>query len=144
MSIVNYYLNYIKYFVLGFDIRTNYLQAIAVSVLLFLLVLTLASVRKHFVHWSMKGGLMGLFFGVLLTVIVEGLLLVSGHTFLTSVLGWKNPPKPFSTALDIGKQKLTNVLGVSSDNPSVEDAINVIQTLDPNETAKIKGIICTP
>ena len=72
MSTVNYYLNYIKYFVLGFDIRTNYLQAIAVSVLLFLLVLTLASVRKHFVHWSMKGGLMDGLDSLLSTVQMPG------------------------------------------------------------------------
>lgn len=122
----------------------NYVQAAIILGLLFLLVLTLAQVRHHFVHWSVKGGLIGLFFGVLLTLIVEGFLLVNGRTALTGILGWQNAPKPISTALDIGKEKLTNVLGVATDNPTTKDAINVMQSLDPSEMTKIKAIICAP
>lgn len=134
-SIGNYFVN--LYF------SKNYLQAGAIIVLVFLLVVTLAQVRHHYVRWSLKGGLLGLLFGFLLTLILEGFLLVSGQTILTSIFGWKNPPKPFSTALDLGKEKLTNTLGVITE-PSSKDIISNMQSLNPDEIRKIKAIICTP
>lgn len=134
-NIGNYFVN--LYF------SKNYLQAGAIIVLLFLLVISLAQFRHHFVKWSIKGGLVGLLFGFLLTLILEGFLLVSGHTILTSVFGWKNPPKPFSTALDLGKEKLTNTLGVITE-PSSKDIISNMQSLNPDEIRKIKAIICEP
>lgn len=130
----------------------NYLQAGLILFLIFLLVLTLAQVRHHYVKWSLKGSLMGLFFGFLLVLILEGFFVIAGKTLLTETLGWQNAPKPIKTALDMGRGKLINVLGVSdqipysvaSSNTTVEDALDVIQKLDPIETKKIKAIICTP
>lgn len=86
--------------------RTDQLKAGAIVVLLFLLVLSLAQVRRHFVRWGAKGGLIGLFFGFLLALILEGFLLIGGKTALTEILGWKNPPKPVSVALDKGREAL--------------------------------------
>jgi len=126
------------------SVAPTYIQAGAIIFLLFLLVVSLAQFRQHFVKWSMKGGLVGLFFGVLLTLILEGFLLLSGHTAITGVLGWKTAPKPISTALDLGKEKLTNVLGVGTDNPTSNDVITIMQSLPPSEISKIKAIICTP
>lgn len=131
---------------------TNYVQAGLIVVLLFLLVLTLAQVRHHFVKWSLKGSLMGLFFGFLLVLILEGFFLIWGKTLLTEALGWQNAPKPVRTALDMGRSKLINVLGitdpipasVASDDPTVDEALDVLQSLDPSESKKIKAIICTP
>ena len=70
----------------------------------------MAQFRHHFVKWSMKGGLIGLFFGVLLTLIIEGFLLINGSTAITALLGWKNAPKPIKTALDIGKANLIKTI----------------------------------
>ncbi len=126
------------------SVAPTYIQAGAIIFLLFLLVVSLAQFRQHFVKWSMKGGLVGLFFGVLLTLILEGFLLLSGHTAITGVLGWKTAPKPISTALDLGKEKLTKVLGVGTDNPTSNDVITIMQSLPPSEISKIKAIICTP
>lgn len=126
------------------SVAPTYMQAGAIIFLLFLLVVSLAQFRQHFVKWSMKGGLVGLFFGILLTLILEGFLLISGHTAITGVLGWKTAPKPISTALDMGKEKLTNVLGVGTDNPTSNDVITIMQSLPPSEISKIKAIICTP
>lgn len=134
-------------FVSNFSVAPTYMQAGAIIVLIFLLVISLAQFRHHFVKWSMKGGLIGLFFGILLTLLLEGFLLVSGHTALISLLGWKNAPKPLSTILDIGKEKLTDVLGISTKSltsVSTTDAITVLQSLNPSEIKKIKAIICTP
>lgn len=132
-------------FMNNFSVAPTYIQAGAIIILVFLLVISLAQFRHHFVKWSMKGGLIGLFFGVILTLILEGFLLVGGHTVLTGVLGWKNPPKPFSTALDLGKSRLTNVLGVDSlkTGTTANDALTVLQSLNPSEITKIKAIICT-
>ncbi|EKE04963.1 MAG: hypothetical protein ACD_19C00427G0010 [uncultured bacterium] len=97
-------------FVDNFSVAPTYIQAGAIIILLFLLIISLAQFRHHFVKWSMKGGLIGLFFGVLLTLLIEGFLLVNGQTAITSLLGWKNAPKPIGTALDIGKEKLTDII----------------------------------
>lgn len=116
-------------FINNFSIAPTYIQAGAIVILLFLLVMSMAQFRHHFVKGSLKGVAVGLFFGVLLTLIVEGFLLVNGQTAITSLLGWKNAPKPIGTALDIGKEKLTDTL---------------FQSLNPNEIKKIKAIICQP
>lgn len=133
-------------FVNSFAVAPTYVQAGALVVLLFLLVISLAQFRHHFVKWSLKGGLIGLFFGVLLTLIVEGFLLVSGHTVLTGLLGWETAPKPFSTALDLGKEKLINVLGDTTikNESTTGEVLYTLQSLNPGEIAKIKAIICTP
>ena len=144
MQIVNNIIQSASGFFESISIAPTYIQAGAIVFLLFLLVVSLAQFRQHFVKWSMKGGLVGLFFGILLTLILEGFLLISGHTALTGVLGWKTAPKPISTALDLGKEKLTNVLGVGTDNPTSNDVITIMQSLPPSEISKIKAIICTP
>lgn len=146
------YLENIISYLQNIYLSTNYVQAGLIVFLVFLLVLTLAQVRHHYVKWSLKGSLMGLFFGFLIVLILEGFFIIAGKTLLTETLGWKNAPKPVRTALDVGRNKLINVLGVSSEIPysvasgdsSVDDALNVLQNLDPIETKKIKAIICTP
>lgn len=59
---------------------------------------------------------------------IEGFLLMNGHTALTEILGWKNAPKPISTALDEGRGQLINVLGV--EDTATESASFVIETYD--------------
>lgn len=95
---------------------------------------------------------MGLFFGFLLVLILEGFFLIWGKTLLTETLGWQNAPKPVRTALDMGRSNLINVLGITDpipasvalDDPTVDEALDVLQSLDPSESKKIKAIICTP
>lgn len=126
--------------------------AIAVIFLVFLLILTLAQIRRHYVSWSLKGGLFGIFFGFLLALILEGFLLIGGKTFLTSALGWKNAPKPLSVVLDAGRTKLIQVLGIKNQipepqafgNTTVDMAIGVFQSLNPAEAKKLKNLICEP
>ncbi|MBI4153412.1 hypothetical protein HY503_00215 [Candidatus Woesebacteria bacterium] len=134
------------------NISTSYVQAGVIIVLLFLLVLSLASFRRHLLGWSIKGAFFGLFFGFLLALIFEGLLIVGGRTAITELVGWKNAPKPIQTVLDAGRNKLVQVLGVSQEipssvakeNPTVEDAINIFQSLDPSESSKVRQMICEP
>ena len=152
MEIIKTYFVKLSDFFKSFSVASTYIQAGVIVVLLFILVLCLAQFRHHFVRWSFKGGLIGLFFGVALTLIVEGFLIVNGHTALTSLLGWKNAPKPISTALDMGKEKLTNVLGLETDEiiskntieTTSKGVINALQGLNPDEIKKIKAIMCQP
>jgi len=134
------------------SLSTSYLQAGAIVVLLFLLVLSLASFRRHLIGWSMKGALFGLFFGFLLALIFEGFLIIGGKTAITELIGWENAPKPISNILDSGRSKLVQVLGITQEIPAsvakedgtVENAIEVFQSLDPQESAKVRKMICEP
>ena len=102
--------------------------------------------------WSFKGAVFGIFFGFLLALILEGFLVIGGKTALTEVLGWKSAPKPIQLAVDAGRSKLVNVLGVkdeipksfASENPTVDDAVKTLQSLDPGEMKQVKSLICTP
>jgi hypothetical protein len=133
-----------------FHLPIPYWQAIAIVFLLFLLVILMAKFRRHYVDWSLKGAVFGVFFGFLLALIFEGFLIVGGRTALTSILGWKNPPKAIANVLDIGKTKLVQVLGVNteipssyaSENVSVKSAIEVFQKLSPADTKTVKSILC--
>lgn len=127
-----------------------YWQAVAVVILVFLLVVLMAKFRRHYVDWSLKGAVFGIFFGFLLALIIEGFLIIGGKTALTTVLGWKNPPKAVANILDIGKSNLIKVLGISTSIPSsyasesvtVKDAIELLQRLNPADTKTVKSILC--
>ncbi len=89
-------------------------QAGAIIFLLFLLVLTMAQMRRHFLNWSFKGAWFGIFIGFVLALVLEGFLLLSGRTFLTTILGWKTAPTPLQDALTAGNDKLKEVIGAST------------------------------
>ena len=82
------------------SIAPTYWQAGAILFLIFLLVLSLARLRHMYVGWSLKGFVPNLLLGFFLALIVEGFLIISGRTLLTSLVGWENAPKPISTAID--------------------------------------------
>jgi len=129
-----------------------YVQAGVVVFLLFILVLSLAQLRRHFFDWSVKGAAFGLFMGFLLALVLEGFLIVGGKTAITELLGWKEAPKPVANILEVGRKKLVQVLGVQNEiprsvaklNPTFEEALSVFQSLNPSESGKLKKIICQP
>lgn len=133
-----------------FNLPIPYWQAIAIVALLFILILVMAKFRRHYVDWSLKGAVFGVFFGFLLALILEGFLIIGGRTALTSVLGWKNPPKAIANVLDLGKTKLVQVLGITTEIPSsyasenitVQNAIDVLQKLSPGDTKTVQSIFC--
>ena len=142
---------------LNFDIgkisfSPSYIQAGAIVVLLFLLILSLAQIRKYFVNSSLKGALFGIFFGFIFALFLEGFLIIGGRTALTELVGWKNAPKPIVNVLDAGRSKLVEVLGIADEIPSsvarenikALDIIDLFQNLNPQEASKIKKIICRP
>ncbi len=138
--------------VLHINFSPNVIKFGAIVLLLFILVLTLAKVRRHFMDWSFKGALFGLFFGFLLALILEGFLIIGGRTAVTEILGWKDAPKPIQVALDSGKTELIRVLGIkdeiptsaAKENTTVQGAIETLQSLNPNDIKKVKTLICQP
>jgi hypothetical protein len=128
----------------------SYAQAALVIFLIFILILLMAQFRRHFADWSIKGAVFGIFFGFLLALILEGFLIIGGRTAITGILGWKNAPAPISLVLDAGRKKLIQVLGIKDQVPSsfakedatVAGAIDLLQSLNPADTKKVKTIFC--
>jgi len=75
---------------------------------------------------------------------------IGGRTALTESLGWKNAPKPIQIALDSGKEKLTEVLGESTEevpgvSASEEDGfLEAFNALGEDQASRVKKMICTP
>jgi hypothetical protein len=90
----------------NFTISPNYIQAILILLLIFMLVFTMARMHHMFIRWSFKGAIVGVLIGFLLALIVEGFFIVGGSTILTATLGWKNAPKPIAKVLDDSRSKL--------------------------------------
>lgn len=122
----------------------NQLKVFAIVALCFLLVLVLAGVRKYLVKSTLQSGFIGIGIGFALALVLEGFMLLSGNTFITGFLGWQNAPKPVLKLVEDSRQRMVNVLGLSTTDPSVDDALGVVQSLDPSEINKFKNIICSP
>ena len=144
------FLNFINksfgtYYFKGYYIEPTYWQAGAIVFLLFLLVLTFARLRFLYIHWSLgKGTISFLFYGFLLAIILEGFLILGGRTLFTEVLGWKSAPKPISTILDAGREKIVKVLGTSKEAPSAQSVVNDFEILSDKEAETAKNFICKP
>jgi phosphoglycerol transferase MdoB-like AlkP superfamily enzyme len=132
-------------------VSPTYLEAGAIIFLIFVLILTLAQVRRHFLDWSFKGAFFGLFFGFVLALILEGFLVLSGRTAVTEILGWKNAPKPIANVLDAGRARLVKVLGAQAEvtatyaqNYSADEMVKIFQSLNPAEASRFRSLICNP
>ena len=90
-------------------------QVIAIILLIFLLVIVMASVRRHFLEFTVRGAGMGILLGFLLALVIEGLFLIGGRTILISTLGWKNAPKPIANGLETIRGEFIKVLGESDE-----------------------------
>jgi len=128
----------------------SYFNAAAIVFLLFLLVLTLAQIRRHFLTWSLKGGIFGIALGFLLALILEGFMIIGGKTVITEILGWKNAPKPILTALEAGRNKLVGVLGVADEinvskagGATQDKVVELYQSLTPNQQDLVRYRVCT-
>lgn len=90
------------------------------------------------------------FWGFLFALIIEGFFMVGGRTIFTSILGMKNVPKPFSAILDIGRQRLVKVMGVTDQKTGTEiiltsdDILKEFNNLPSAEADKLYNQICKP
>lgn len=133
----------------GISLTPNVIQAVAIVFLIFVLVVTLAQLRKKFAVWSVRGLAPGIGFGIALTLIAEGFLLIGGRTLLTELLGWHNAPPAIVGVLDAGRNKLVDVLGVNKEVPvstaediSFEKLKLQYEQLTPSETSAFCTDVC--
>jgi len=139
------------YTVKGLEIEPTFWQAGAIVILIFLLVFTLARLRYIYVHWNLSSTSFSfLFYGFLLALLLEGFLIISGRTFFTATLGWKDAPKPISTFIELGRNKMIQVLGaqtqvpdsVAKQNPTAKSVVSDFSSLSGYEAKKVKNQIC--
>lgn len=134
------------------SIQPQYWQAILILALIFVLLLSIARYRHLYVKWNLKGFLPSVLFGIILAFVIEGFLLIGGRTVFTELLGWESAPKPISTALDSGRERLVDVLGVSQEissasaeaRPTYESVILDLEELSEQEMSQVRGFICQP
>lgn len=141
------------YNIKGIYIEPTYWMAGVIVLLIFMLLFTIARIRWLYVHWNLgRPAYSMLFWGFLLALIFEGFLWISGKTILTEILGWKNAPKPISTALDVGRERLMNVLGesqeipesVASEPPTFQTVVSDFQNLSDEDAEQVRSFICRP
>lgn len=152
MSTVQFLSQKLNFNIGSFSISPSYIQAGAILLLIFILVLSLANLRRHFLNWSVKGSVFGIFWGFILALILEGFLIIGGKTALTEIIGWKDAPKPLVNLLDAGRSKLVEVLGISDPIPESYakkeknslDILDEYRKLNVSEANKVKSAICKP
>ncbi len=136
----------------GLEFRIEAWMTVVILLLIFLLLFTFARLRHIYTHWSLKGFIPSVLFGVILTVLFEGLFIVSGKTILTEVLKINNAPKPIGTALDEGREKLVKVLGEADDiqiyseetKTNYESVVDDYTALAESDAEFAKVLICEP
>lgn len=135
----------------NFDITPSYYQAIIILVLIFLLLLSLARVRRMFIRWSLGRHSVAIFvWGFIVALIVEGFFILAGRTMFTEVLGFRYLPKPMSSFIEFGRKRAYQVLGESaeikeSSAMEKENAKSLIESfylLDEIERKEVKQNIC--
>ncbi len=98
----------------SFEISPSYYQVGIILVLVFLLLMSLARIRRMFIHWSLGRHSIAIFvWGFIVALIVEGFFILAGRTMFTEILGLKNLPKPISSFIDLGRSRVYKVLGES-------------------------------
>ncbi len=139
--------------VYGVDVYPTYWEAATIVLLIFLLIFTLARMRYIYVHWHLsKTSLAMMFWGFVLTVIIEGFLWLSGRTVLTTMLGWKNPPKPVAQTLSTGREHLREVLGETAEIdsakakeiPTYQSVVFEYKELTDEDKEMVQKFVCKP
>lgn len=134
----------------GFIFSPNYLQAGAIVLCMFLLILTFGMLQHRYNHWTVKGVMPGVAFGFALALVLEAVLLVGGRTVFTELLGWQDAPKPISNALDASRSHLVDVLGVTdtvpeskaNEKPTVKKIMNDYKNLEEKDKTNLQTLIC--
>lgn len=134
----------------GWVFAPNWIHAGAIVLLIFLTIFMFGRMRHLYVGWSIKGVLPGVFFGFVLALILEAFFILAGRTVVTELLGWKNPPKPISVALDFGRERIGETLGAASVPKSIAgtsdvlDIVGQVGQLTPDERLELESYVCRP
>ncbi|MBI3289828.1 hypothetical protein HYZ78_00345 [Candidatus Microgenomates bacterium] len=116
----------------------------------FLVLLLLAWTRHHMLGWTLKGAHMGVFFGIVLTLVVEALIIVGGKTTLAEILKNNAVPQVVRETVSRNLQELAaNV--VSSPKTlgaqgmvSAVDVAGDFQELSEGDQTRVRELVCKP
>lgn len=116
----------------------------------FIFLLLLGWARHHMLEWSIKGARFGVIFGILLTLIVEGLLLFGGRNLIVGALqNEKTPPVVrtlFSQAfgeIAVALKSDPKTLG-ASEKTSAVSVVGDFNELSKSEQERARDLICKP
>ena len=126
------------------SVSSPLIKAGVIVALIFILLLVMAKITRRYMSWYTNGWWIWVILGFLLAVILDGFFVIGGSTLFTSVLGWKNAPKPIQTVLDGSRQSLSNVLGANKEAPSASSVIGDFELLNSDSASQVRGRICTP
>jgi hypothetical protein len=134
----------------GLVFEPNLLQAGAIVLCIFLLILTFGMLQHRYNHWTVKGVMPGVAFGFTIALLLEAILLVGGRTLFTEILGWEDAPKPISNVLTVSRNQLVDVLGVTSEvpegkaseKPTIGGIMSEYQSLDDGNKESLQSLIC--
>lgn len=134
----------------GFVFSPTYLQAGVVVLCLFLFIFAFGLMQRHQTQLTMKGIVPGIALGFTLALLIEAILLVGGKTVITELLGWKDAPKPISSAIEISRSHFVEVLGVNSSVPEgnaqnklgTDGIMQSYEELSEKEKKSLQKLIC--
>lgn len=106
--------------------------------------------RHHQLLWTFKGAHFGVFFGIVLTLAVEALIIVGGKTTLAEVIKSDKVPPPVRQAISQNLQELAGnlagepkALGAKS-KASAVDVVGDFQELTKDDQSRARELICKP
>lgn len=124
-------------------------QLIAIIIGIFLILLVLALARHHMLSWSMKGAKFGIFLGIVLTLALEGFLLVAGKTTFAEIVKSNNVPPAVRTFLSENMSDLAGqiggepgTLGASTELRETSVIINDFKNLGAVDKERVQEAVC--
>lgn len=129
----------------------NTVQATFIIIVVFLFALLLGVARHHMLAWSIKGAWFGIFFGILLTLLVEAFLLVGGRTALVETLNNEKIPKTVRNTIREGTREISNslnneipMLSAQDQQDPTKNVISLFSSLKREDQQTVERAICLP
>ena len=116
----------------------------------FLFLLMMGWARHHQLLWTFKGAHFGVFYGIVLTLVIEVLVIVGGKTTLAEVIKSDKTPPVVREAISKNLQELAvNLMGEpkalgAANKVNVVDVAGDYQELSKSDQSRVKDLICTP
>lgn len=144
-------------YVFSLDPNSQNVQIGFIAFVSFLFLLVFGFARHHMLSWSMKGAKFGVFFGIIITLVVEAIFFTSKDFIAASLVNNKIIPQPIQTFFLSQSTQLTNVielnkqtLGIKteipvlSQQPSVNTFLNGFEHLSDIDKDNLRRKLCMP
>lgn len=114
----------------------------------FLFLLLLGWARHHMLEWTFKGANFGVFFGIVLTLAIEALIIIGGKTTLAEVVKSDKVPPVVRQTISQNLQELAvsltgepKTLGAKN-KVSAVDVVGSYKELSESEQSRVEDLIC--